>query len=61
MPFPSDLEIARKAALRPLADIANESGIPENSLEIYGEGAAKIKPLLSMPTITSIFLSLNAS
>jgi len=43
MPFPSDLEIARKAKLRPLADIANESGIPENSLEIYGEGAAKIK------------------
>jgi len=43
MPFPSDLEIARKAELKPLTDIAKESGIPEKSLELYGEGAAKIK------------------
>ncbi len=43
MPFPSDLEIARKAELKPLTDIAKESGIPESSLELYGEGAAKIK------------------
>ena len=43
MPFPSDLEIARKAKLKPLTDIAKESGIPESSLELYGEGAAKIK------------------
>ena len=43
MSFPSDLEIARKAELKPLTDIAKESGIPEKSLELYGEGAAKIK------------------
>ena len=43
MPFPSDLEIARKAELKPLTDIAKESGIPEKSLELFGEGAAKIK------------------
>ena len=43
MSFPSDLEIARKAELKPLNVIANESGIPEDSLEIYGEGAAKIR------------------
>ena len=43
MSYPSDLEIARKAELKPLTDIAKESGIPESSLELYGEGAAKIK------------------
>ena len=43
MSFPSDLEIARKAELKPLGIIAKESGIPEESLELYGEGAAKIK------------------
>jgi len=43
MPFPSDLEIARKAELKPLTEIAKESGIPEKSLELFGEGAAKIK------------------
>ena len=34
MPFPSDLEIARKAELKPLTDIAKESGIPEKSLAV---------------------------
>ena len=43
MSFPSDLEIAREAELKPLGIIAKESGIPEESLELYGEGAAKIK------------------
>ena len=43
MPFPSDLEIARGAELRPLNDIASEAGIPTDCLEPYGEGAAKIK------------------
>ena len=43
MPFPSDLEIARGAELRPLAEIASETGIPTDCLEPYGEGAAKIK------------------
>jgi len=42
MPFPSDLEIANQAVLRPLADIASDAGIPHDSLEMYGKGAAKI-------------------
>ena len=43
MSFPSDLEIARAANLRPLADVAADAGIPVDCLEPYGEGAAKIK------------------
>ena len=43
MSFPSDLEIARGANLRPLNEIADEAGIPSDCLEPYGEGAAKIK------------------
>ena len=43
MSFPSDLEIARGAKLRPLIEIADEAGIPADCLEQYGEGAAKIK------------------
>ena len=39
MPFPSDLEIARKAMLKPLDDIAGEIGIGPNLLEPYGEWA----------------------
>ena len=42
MSFPSDLEIARGANLRPLSDIAKEAGIPVEMLEPYGAGAAKI-------------------
>ncbi len=42
MPFPSDLEIARGASLRPLNEIAEEAGIPVEMLEPYGAGAAKI-------------------
>ena len=42
MSFPSDLEIARAAQLRPLDDIADASGIPRDMLEPYGRGTAKI-------------------
>ncbi|WP_419920013.1 formate--tetrahydrofolate ligase [Candidatus Poriferisocius sp.] len=42
MSFPSDLEIARGAKLRPLSDIVAEAGIPNDMLEPYGSGAAKI-------------------
>ena len=42
MPFPSDLEIASKASLRPLEEIAAAAGIPVEYLEPYGKGAAKI-------------------
>jgi len=43
-PFPSDLEIARAAELRPIVDIATAAGIPEDSLEPYGRHVAKIMP-----------------
>jgi formate--tetrahydrofolate ligase len=40
---PSDLEIARKATLRPLSEIAGTMGIGEHLLEPYGDAVAKIK------------------
>jgi len=40
--IPTDLEIARKADLRPLTDVAHDAGIPVELLEPYGKGAAKI-------------------
>jgi formate--tetrahydrofolate ligase len=43
MTFPSDLEIARGAALKPLEDVAAEMGIPIHLLEPYGEEVVKIK------------------
>ena len=43
MAFPSDLEIARSAALKPLEDVAAGVGIPGHLLEPYGEEVAKIK------------------
>lgn len=42
MAFPSDLEIAKQAQLRPLTDVGHEAGIPTELLEPYGSGAAKI-------------------
>ena len=43
MPFPSDLEIARGASLKPLEDVAAEMGIGSHLLEPYGEEVMKIK------------------
>jgi formate--tetrahydrofolate ligase len=42
MSFPSDLDIAHGAKLKPLDDIADAAGIPTGCLEPYGVGAAKI-------------------
>ncbi len=42
MPFPSDLDIANAAELRPLDEIAARAGIPLEHLEPHGSGAAKI-------------------
>ncbi|MEC8068872.1 MAG: formate--tetrahydrofolate ligase [Actinomycetota bacterium] len=42
MSFPSDLEIASQANLRPLTEIAANAGIPAEYLEPFGSGAAKI-------------------
>jgi formate--tetrahydrofolate ligase len=41
--FPSDLEIAREAKLKPLEEIAAGMGIGAHLLEPYGEAVAKIK------------------
>ena len=43
MSFPSDLQIAQSAALKPLGDIAAAMGIGAHLLEAYGEHVAKIK------------------
>ena len=43
MSFPSDLEIARGAALKPLEDIAEGMGIADHLLEPHGEEVMKIK------------------
>jgi len=42
MGFPSDLEIARGAALKPLDDVAESIGIGSHLLEPYGRHVAKI-------------------
>ncbi len=41
--FPSDLEIARKASLLPMEEIAGRMGIGPHLLEPYGRDVAKIK------------------
>ena len=43
MAMPSDLEIARQARLKPIAEIAEQMGIEPRLLEHYGESVAKIK------------------
>jgi formate--tetrahydrofolate ligase len=43
MAFPSDLDIARAASLKPLNEIAASMGIGEHLLEPYGSAVAKIK------------------
>ncbi|MYE76099.1 MAG: formate--tetrahydrofolate ligase [Acidimicrobiaceae bacterium] len=42
MPFPTDLEIASQANLKPLGEVAADAGIPAEMLEPYGAGAAKV-------------------
>ena len=43
MTFPSDLDIARTADLKPLKQVAREIGVGEHLLEPYGDHVAKIK------------------
>ena len=43
MAFPSDLEIARKATLKPLGEIAGSMGLPTEFMQPYGDDVAKIK------------------
>src|SRR6201982_864822 len=43
VPFPSNLEIAQRASMRPIVPLARERlGIPEESLEPYGHYKAKV-------------------
>lgn len=39
---PSDIEIARAARLRPIAEVAAELGVPDEALEGYGRHVAKV-------------------
>ncbi|WP_115790481.1 formate--tetrahydrofolate ligase [Arthrobacter silvisoli] len=45
----SDLEIALKATLRPIGEIAAEAGIPPEALDVYGRFKAKINPAKLTP------------
>src|SRR5215210_5322778 len=38
----TDLEVAREAILRPIAEIAARAGVPESALEPYGKHKAKV-------------------
>src|SRR5215213_3481146 len=38
----TDLEIARAAVLRPIAEVAARAGVPESALEPYGKHKAKV-------------------
>jgi formate--tetrahydrofolate ligase len=40
--FPSDLEIAQAATLRPIADVARDLGLQDDEVELYGRYKAKI-------------------
>ena len=40
--IPCDLDIARAASLKPIADIARAAGIHEDELELYGRHKAKV-------------------
>ncbi len=42
MPFPSDIEIAQNANMKPITEIADQLGIHEDELETYGRYKAKI-------------------
>ena len=42
MAFPSDLEIAQKAQLKPIATIAMDLGIDPDVIEPYGRTKAKL-------------------
>jgi formate--tetrahydrofolate ligase len=42
MAFPTDLDIARDASLKPIDDIASQMGLPSHLLEPYGHNVMKI-------------------
>ena len=42
-PVPSDIDIAQAGTLKPITQIAEELGIEQNELEMFGPYKAKIK------------------
>ena len=40
--MPTDIEIARQATLKPIADVAAQAGVPDDALIPYGKYKAKI-------------------
>lgn len=44
MSFPSDIEIAQSVTPRPIVKVAEEIGITEDELELYGKYKAKLSP-----------------
>lgn len=45
--FPSDLDIAQQATLKPIKDVAAALGLAEEELELYGNYKAKVDPKIS--------------
>src|SRR3954447_5204605 len=45
----TDLEIARRASLKPITEIARAAGIPEDAMDFYGRYKAKIDPARLAP------------
>ena len=45
----SDIEIAQKADMRPITEIAEQAGIPDEALELYGKYKAKINTISWKP------------
>ena len=43
-PVPSDLEIAQRATMRPIEEVAAAAGVVPEALEFYGRFKAKIDP-----------------
>ncbi|MBO0826559.1 MAG: formate--tetrahydrofolate ligase [Streptosporangiales bacterium] len=43
MSFPSDLEIARSASLKPIEDVAGQMGLPPHLLQQYGDDVLKVR------------------
>ncbi len=41
-PVPSDIEIAQKAQIRPILDVARDLGLTEDDLDLYGKYKAKV-------------------
>ena len=41
-PVPSDINIAKAAVIKPIKDLANEIGLLEDELELYGKYKAKV-------------------